>query len=80
MTVPMTYRGYAARIEYSDEDGCLVGQVAGIDDIVSFHGDSVTQIRQAFHEMVDHYLEVSERTGRRPQKPYPLAPLEAKRR
>jgi predicted HicB family RNase H-like nuclease len=67
---PMTYRGYAARIEYSDEDACLVGHIAGIRDIVGFHGDSVGEIRAAFHEAVDHYLEVSGRTGRAPQKPY----------
>jgi predicted HicB family RNase H-like nuclease len=39
----MRYRGYAARIEYSDEDECLVGHIAGIRDIVSFHGDSVAE-------------------------------------
>lgn len=70
MTVPMTYRGYAARIEYSDEDGLLVGHIAGIQDIVGFHGESVEDIRNAFHSAVDHYLEVSERTGRRAQRPY----------
>lgn len=26
----MTYKGYAARIEYSDEDGLFVGHIAGI--------------------------------------------------
>ena len=44
---PMTYRGYAARIEYSDEDGCLVGLVAGINDVIGFHGESVEQMRSA---------------------------------
>lgn len=37
----MTYKGYAARIEYSDEDGCFIGHIAGIQDIVGFHGSSV---------------------------------------
>lgn len=30
----MQYKGYAARIEYGDKDGRLVGHVAGIKDIV----------------------------------------------
>ena len=30
----MNYRGYAARIEYSDEADCLIGHIAGINDIV----------------------------------------------
>jgi len=28
--IPMTYKGYAARIEYSDADHCLIGHIAGI--------------------------------------------------
>jgi predicted HicB family RNase H-like nuclease len=48
-----TYRGYAARIEYSDEDQCLVGHIAGINDIVGFHGESVALMRAAFEEAVD---------------------------
>jgi predicted HicB family RNase H-like nuclease len=53
-----TYRGYAARIEYSDEDQCLIGHIAGIDDIVGFHGESVAEVRAAFEEAVDDYLAV----------------------
>jgi predicted HicB family RNase H-like nuclease len=64
-----TYRGYAARIEYSDEDQCLIGHVAGIDDIVGFHGESVAQMRAAFEEAVGDYLAVVTRlkTGERTQ-------------
>ena len=32
----MTYKGYAARIDYSDDDGCFVGHIAGINDVVVF--------------------------------------------
>lgn len=66
----MTYRGYAARIEYSDEDHCFVGHIAGIDDVIGFHGQSVTELRSAFEEAVDDYLETCAKLGRAPQKPY----------
>jgi predicted HicB family RNase H-like nuclease len=66
----MTYEGYAARIEYSDEDGCFVGHIAGINDIVGFHGESVAKLRAAFKEAVDDYLETCEKLKRSPQKPY----------
>ena len=66
----MNYRGYAARIAYSDEDGCFVGHIAGIRDVVGFHGESVTELRAAFEEAVDDYLETCARLGRAPQKPY----------
>jgi predicted HicB family RNase H-like nuclease len=66
----MTYKGYAARIEYSDEDQCLIGHVAGINDVIGFHGDSVTALRAAFEEAVEDYLLTCEKLNRAPQKPY----------
>ena len=66
----MTYKGYAARIEYSDEDECFVGHIAAIQDIVGFHGESVTVLRESFEEAVDDYLETCEKLSRAPQKPY----------
>lgn len=66
----MTYKGYSARIEYSDEDECFVGRIAGIRDIISFHGESVNEIRQAFKEAIDFYLETCETRGETPNKPY----------
>ena len=66
----MTYKGYAARIEYSDEDQCLIGHVAGINDVVGFHGNSVTDLRAAFEEAVEDYLLTCEKLNRAPQKPY----------
>ena len=66
----MTYKGYAARIEYSDEDFCFVGHIAGIRDIIGFHAESVKELRIAFEEAVDDYLATFEKVGRSPQKPY----------
>jgi predicted HicB family RNase H-like nuclease len=67
---PMTYKGYAARIDYSEEDEAFIGRVAGIRDIVTFHGASVDEIRAAFHEAVDFYLSTCAERGEAPQKPY----------
>ena len=66
----MTYKNYAARIEYSDEDSCFIGHIAGIQDVVGFHGESVAELRIAFEEAVDDYLETCEKLNRSPQKPY----------
>jgi predicted HicB family RNase H-like nuclease len=66
----MTYKGYAARIEYSDEDGCFIGHIAGIKDVIGFHAESVNELRVAFEEGVDDYLATCEKVGRAPQKPY----------
>lgn len=66
----MTYKGYAARIDYSEEDGLFVGHLAGIRDVVGFHGESVHELRAAFEEAVDDYLDTCAKLGKEPQKPY----------
>ena len=66
----MTCKGYAAKIEYSDDDDCFVGHIAGIKDVIGFHADSVKELRRAFEEAVDDYVATCEKLGRSPQKPY----------
>ena len=66
----MIYKGYAARIEYSEEDGCFVGDLAGIRDIVGFDGKTVAQLKKRFHEAVDDYLWGCEQLGTEPNKPF----------
>ncbi len=66
----MNYKGYAARIEYSDEDDCFIGHIAGINDIIGFHADSVSELHAAFKEAVEDYIQTCKEVGRAPQKPY----------
>jgi len=66
----MKYRSYVARIEFDEEDRIFVGHLAGIKDIVGFHGTTVDELESAFHESVDNYIAISEETGRPVQKTY----------
>ncbi|OCW56629.1 type II toxin-antitoxin system HicB family antitoxin [Hoeflea olei] len=66
----MSYKGFQARIEFDSEDEIFTGRIAGIQDIVGFHGDSVTALKSAFHEAVDDYIETCATIGKAPQKPY----------
>ena len=65
----MTFKGYAAQINYSDADACFIGHIAGIADVVGFHADNVTELRQAFEAAVGDYLATCEKLGRPAQKP-----------
>jgi predicted HicB family RNase H-like nuclease len=66
----MNYKGYSARIEYDDDDEIFFGQVLGIRDFVSFHADTVAELKTAFQDSVDDYLETCRKTGKTPNKPY----------
>lgn len=66
----MEYRGYTGTVEYSERDECLFGRIAGINDIVTYEGQSVAEIRRAFEETVDWYLEECAAGGKQPDKPF----------
>jgi len=67
MSSTMTYKGQTARIDFDARDSILVGRLVGITDVVSFHAESVAELRAAFEEAVDDYLEACEKIGKAPQ-------------
>ena len=66
----ITHKNYAARVEYSEEDSCFVGHIVGIRDVIGFHGESVAELRAAFEEAVDDYLETCKKLNQEPNHPY----------
>ncbi len=70
-TNTMEYRGYTALIEYSAEDACLVGHVAGIRDRLGFDGESIAEITRNFHDVLDCYLAHCGEVGKIPDMPEP---------
>lgn len=66
----LEYKGYWADIHFSADDDLFFGKLIGIDDLVSFEGDSVKQLKEAFHEAVDDYLESCKDLGKEPDKAY----------
>lgn len=66
----MEYKGYNANVRYSDEDECLVGEVIGLRDGISFHGNSVKECKKEFKNAVDTYLEYCKKKGIKPDRQY----------
>lgn len=66
----MRYKGYVAKVSFSDANGCLIGKVVGIDDSVTFEAESVGEIRKEFHVALDDYLSYCEKIGKKPDRPY----------
>jgi len=66
----MSYKGYTARIEFDALDRIFFGRLAGIRDIITFHGKTVDELEIAFKEAVDDYLATCAKLGDAPNKPY----------
>ena len=64
----MNYKGYTARIEYDERDDIFVGKVIGIADSITFHGETVKELREDFRVAIDHYIADCAATGRSPLK------------
>lgn len=64
----MTYQGYTARIEFDERDGIFWGKVLGINDSITFEGETVAQLTQDFHNAIDFYLADCAAIGKYPQK------------
>jgi predicted HicB family RNase H-like nuclease len=66
----LSYKGYTAAVEFDADDLLLAGRIAGINDVVGFHGGNAEEIVAAFHEAVDDYLETCAAIGKAPEKAY----------
>ena len=65
----MTYKRYTARVEYDERDHLFVGRILGIRNIISFHGETVGELRAAFELSVTDYLADCKEQGIHPEKP-----------
>lgn len=64
----LEYKGYHASVEYDADDGIFVGEVFGIADSLNFHGTSVEELRRMFEQSIDNYLDLCQKTGKKPSK------------
>lgn len=65
----MSYLGYTARIEFDERDSIFVGRVLGLRSIISFHGQTVEELRGQFAAAMDDYVADCEEQGVTPEKP-----------
>jgi len=65
----MSHKGYTARIEFDERDNIFVGRILGIRTIISFHGETVTELRAEFEIAVEDYLSDCKENGIKPEKP-----------
>jgi predicted HicB family RNase H-like nuclease len=66
----LDYKNYTTRVEFDSEDKVFFGRIAGIQDIITFHGESVDELVTAFELAVDDYLQTCEKIGQKPNLPY----------
>jgi predicted HicB family RNase H-like nuclease len=67
----LEYKGYYGSIEYSKDDDCLFGKVLGMpDNLISYEGNTATELYADFKEAIDSYLDYCKELGIKPRKSY----------
>ena len=64
------YKGYYGSVHYSDDDRVFFGKIKYIKSLVNYEGTGVTNLRQAFKEAVDDYLELCQNEGIEPDQSF----------
>lgn len=65
----MKYKGYWAEIKYSDDDECFCGYIEGLkEDIISFEGSTVKELKKDFQDAIEDYLETCKELNKAPEK------------
>lgn len=57
-------------IRFDDEADIFHGEVTGLRDVVTFQGRTVDEVKSAFRESIDDYLDFCASRGETPNKPY----------
>jgi predicted HicB family RNase H-like nuclease len=66
----IVYKGYVGQVEFDSEAGIFHGEVINTRDVITFQGDCVKGLEQAFIDSVEDYLAFCAERGEKPDKPF----------
>ncbi len=66
----LEYKGYISVPKFSLEDNLFYGRIEGINDLVSFQGNSVEELKTSFKVSIDDYLATCKEIGKEPDKAF----------
>jgi predicted HicB family RNase H-like nuclease len=66
----MKYKEYEAIVEFDETAEIFHGEVINIRDAIAFQGRSVEELKQAFADSVEDYLDFCRERGEEPDQPF----------
>ena len=64
------YKGYIGVIDFDPEIDLFHGTVINTQDVITFYGASVTELREEMQKSLEVYFEVCKEQGKVPDKPF----------
>lgn len=65
----LEYKGYIGKVDFDDDAEIFHGEIINLRDVITFQGQSVTELRKAFKDSIDDYLEFCAERNESPEKP-----------
>ncbi len=66
----LRHKDLIGSVHFSAKDDCFFGKLEGVEDLVTFEGRDVTELKRAFRQAVEDYLELCRAAGRPSRKSY----------
>ena len=66
----MKYKNYEAVVKFDDETEIFHGEVINTRDVITFQGSSVGELKKAFEDSVEDYLDFCRERGEVPDEPF----------
>ncbi|MBK8393453.1 MAG: hypothetical protein IPL23_31165 [Saprospiraceae bacterium] len=54
----LTYKNFIGSVHFSEKDEVFHGKLMDINDLVTYEGTSIPELKKAFEEAVEDYLEL----------------------
>lgn len=59
----LVFKDYTGSVHFNADDEVFFGKIEGIEDLMSFEGDSIIELKTGFEEAVNDYLEICKNNG-----------------
>ena len=64
------YKDYLGVIDFDPEIDSFHGTVINTNDVITFYGSSVTELREEMQKSIEVYLEFCREQGKEPEEPF----------
>lgn len=65
----LNYKGYIGYVEFDEEAEILHGEIINTRDVITFQGKSITELKQAFIDSIEDYLDFCKSRNESPERP-----------
>ena len=66
----LKFKNYQGSIEYSEESEILHGKLLHVRDLITYEAETAKELKKAFEDSVNDYLETCKAEGIEPDQPY----------